>query len=99
VFRQGLVVLRSLAVAADVGKIRSFESHYASVRDDFLLLMAGAMRLFSQQALSIPERESMYASAVITLVKLLPINQSIRTHLHCVSKNWLMLDIYGCKPT
>ena len=59
--RQGLVVLRALAVAADVGKSRTFESHYASVHDDFLLLISGAILLFKQQGSSFPEHEGMYA--------------------------------------
>jgi len=60
VLRQGLFVLRALAVAADTGKSGTFESHYASVRDDFLLLMSGVVRLFRQRDLCIPEHESMF---------------------------------------
>jgi len=60
VLRQGLFVLRALAVAADTGKSGTFESHYASIRDDFLLLMSGVVRLFRQRDLCIPEHESMF---------------------------------------
>ena len=60
VLRQGLFVLRALAAAANVGKSRTFESHYASVHDDFLLLMSGVVRLFWQRDLCIPEHESMH---------------------------------------
>ena len=59
VLRQGLFVLRALAVAADTGKSRTFESLYASVRDDYLLLISGVVQIFRQRDLGIPEHESM----------------------------------------
>jgi len=70
VFRQGLFVLRSLTAAADVGKSRTFESHYGSVRDDFLLLMSGAVRLFRQRGLCIPEHESTCTSVIVFSIAL-----------------------------
>jgi len=60
VLRQGLFVLKALAIAADNGKGRTFESLYAGVHDDFLLLMSGVVRIFRQRDLGIPEYESMY---------------------------------------
>jgi len=70
VLRQGLFVLRTLAVAADVGKSRTFESHYASVRDDFLLLTSGVVRLFRQGDLSIPEHESTYLLCLVDKISI-----------------------------
>ena len=60
ILRQGLFVLRALAVAADVSNSRSFESLYAGVRDEFLLLMSGVVRIFQQRDLCIPEHEGMF---------------------------------------
>jgi len=59
VLRQGLLVLRALAVSAIAGNSQTFDSHYASIRDDFMLLMSGVVRLFRHRVLSIPEHESM----------------------------------------
>jgi len=59
VLRRGLFVLRALAVGANGGKSGTFESHCANVRDDFLLLMSGVVRLFQRRDLCIPEHESM----------------------------------------
>jgi len=60
VLRQGVLVLQALAVAANAGKSRSFESLYASVRGYFLLLMSGVVQLLRRQQLSVPEHESMF---------------------------------------
>ena len=66
--RKGLFVLRALADAANAGKSRMFESRYASVHDDFLLLMSGVLRLFRRRELCIPEHESTYFTDVFSSV-------------------------------
>jgi len=59
VLRQGLFVLRALAVVADKGKSGAFKSLYSGVYDDFLLLMSGVVHIFRQRHLCIPQHESM----------------------------------------